>query len=609
MLASEQKIVRLLAQTYLRMSREMFNHETFKHLFLQSNVVKLAVMTQQKPKMAANILESDCSLSNAVVPSVELNKQLSQEKPTTESKAKKSRHNPELHCKGMRLRLLPTPKQACLLKQWIGSSRYVWNWALNQYNVYSEQYFSDLKNNMDVSGKTKTLSSNTVSQHLTQLRKQTKFAWLEAVPRTVLTNSLQHLKTSFSAYYNGLSGKRKGDPPGKPKFRSRLGSNETACFQIDPRHKNPLNLDNQTLTIPGLGPVSVVFSEPVIGDISSISVRRKGKQWFVSLSLINVPERALQRNDKSHLYQSFLDPKDNPDFFDNKTGLAALDASVVSGAVATSDGKTTFFLFNQAVLRSDERAEKQREKLQRVYSRKQELWYNSCGIYRTENGAWPKGLNKILAEKGKKKNSKRMEDVQKRLAVMSLHELFRKHDAIHKFTTDLVRNHHTIVVETLDLKEMAKSVLGRGFRRRMHEACMGEIVKQLKYKCAWHNRTLIFVDKWFASSKRCSNTACHQKYNELKVGEDKWTCIHCNTFHLRDDNASFNLWQEGWRLLEEFFQQNNTNCLAAGSVVRGAQGVVFESVLEKPKIKNNKQVLNVKQTQSSNRFAKTHVSA
>ena len=607
MLASEQKIVRLLARTYLRMSREMFNHETFKHLFLHNDFAKLAVMTQQNPQMNENTWESEQSLSHAVVSSVESN----EEKTTgpSKSKAKKSRHNPELHCKGIRLRLLPTPKQACLLAQWIGSSRYVWNWALNQYTTYSEQYFSDLKNNIDVSARNKTLSSNVVSQNLTQLRKQTKFAWLEAVPRTVLTNALQHLKASFSAYYNGLAGKRKGEPPGKPKFRSRLGSNETACFQIDPRHKNPLNLDNQTLTIPGLGPVSVVFSEPIVGDISSISVKRKRNKWFVSLSLINVPEHALQRQNKSHLYQSFLDPKDNPDFLKSKTGLAAFDASVVSGAVATSDGKTTYSLFNQAVLRSDERAEKQREKLQRVYSRKQELWYNSAGIYRTKTGAWPKDLNKILAEKGKKKKSKRMEDVQKRLAVMSLHELFRKMDGIHKFTTDLVRNHHTIVVETLDLKEMAQSKLGRKFRRRMHEACMGEIVKQLKYKCAWHNRTLIFADQWFASSKRCSNTACHQKYKELKVGEDKWTCTHCKTFHLRDDNASFNLWQEGWRLLEEFFQQNNTNCLAAGSVVRGAQGVVFESVLEKPKIKNNKQVLNVKQTQSSNRFAKTHVSA
>ena len=241
-------------------------------------------MTQQNSQMNANTWESEQLLSHATVSSVEPN----EEKTTdpSKSKAKKSRHNPELHCKGMRLRLLPTPKQAYLLKQWIGSSRYVWNWALNQYTTYSEQYYSDLKNNIDVSGKTKTLSSNVVSQNLTQLRKQTKFAWLEAVPRTVLTNALQHLKASFSAYYNGLSGKRKGEPPGKPKFRSRLGSNETACFQIDPRHKNPLNLDNQTLTIPGLGPVSVVFSEEIGGGHQQHQCEAKTKQ-MVCFALVD----------------------------------------------------------------------------------------------------------------------------------------------------------------------------------------------------------------------------------------------------------------------------------------------------------------------------------
>jgi transposase len=105
---------------------------------------------------------------------------------------------------------------------------------------------------------------------------------------------------------------------------------------------------------------------------------------------------------------------------------------------------------------------------------------------------------------------------------------------------------------------------------------MGEIIRQLKYKCQWHNRTLIFVDKWFPSSKRCSNTACHTKNTELKLKDRDWTCSNCGIHHERDDNAAFNLWQEGWRLLEELFQKNDTACLAAGSAVRGSQGLIVE---------------------------------
>jgi IS605 OrfB family transposase len=204
-----------------------------------------------------------------------------------------------------------------------------------------------------------------------------------------------------------------------------------------------------------------------------------------------------------------------------------------------------------------------------------------AGYKRNPDGTWPKRDYKLVPK------SHQEEDLRKYSAGISLHQLFRRHDAIHKFTTDLVMRHHTIVVETLALTAMATS-LSRGFRRSMHEACMGEIIRQLKYKCEWHNRTLIFADQWFASSKRCSNTTCHQKNTELKLKDREWTCIHCGTHHERDDNAAFNLWQEGWRLLELYFQKNDTTCFAAGSAVRGPQGVIFEAGKKSRKARSSK---------------------
>ncbi len=493
----------------------------------------------------------------------------------------------------------------------------MWNWALQQQNEYStarntsveeislEETPSNHVNDttvahhnlvkQEVLGKDgsslpKTLSVNVLSNNLTQIVKQhsqenfdlssadhPNLAFLKKCPRTVLTNSLQHLGTAWSNFYDGVAGKRR-DEPGKPVFRKRLGKNERATFQVDPRHKYPIDVDNQTVAIPGLGPVQVVLTEDVLGDLSSMTVKRKGNIWLISFSLINVQPSSVQRKP-----EKFVQYPDNPTdtiLNPNKEGLAALDLSVVSGAVATSDGTTTYSLFNEEVLRSNEKHEKCKTKYQRAYSRKMEQLYLANGIVRDANGAWPKNASAQLAKKGVKKNTKNMEKLQEKIAVVDLHELFRKTDAIHKFTTKIVQENHTIVVETLMLYAMAKA-LNKGFRRRMHEACMGKIVEQLKYKCAWYNRTLIFVDKWFPSSKRCSNTACQEKNKHLLLKDREWICTACNTHHIRDNTAAFNLWQEGWRLLEEFFQQNDTNCLAAGSVVRGRQRVVFS--VEKPK--------------------------
>lgn len=119
----------------------------------------------------------------------------------------------------------------------------------------------------------------------------------------------------------------------------------------------------------------------------------------------------------------------------------------------------------------------------------------------------------------------------------------KTHDA-HVFTTALVLAFHTIVVEGLTLKAMAQG-LSRGFRRGFNEAAMGEILRMLAYKCDLYGRTLVVADRWFPSSKRCSNPACHQVNRALKLSDRTWVCAGCDTHHQRDPNAANNLWQEG----------------------------------------------------------------
>ena len=486
-------------------------------------------------------------------------------------KAKNKRHQPHLFCKGQTLRLYPTADQAQLLRQWIGTTRYVWNQALEKQNA---QYLLDQSH----------LSQSELSRELTGLRKQDGMEWLGAVPRTALTCALNHLSDAWTGFFEGKQDKRL-DEPGKPVFRCRNGHSEGVSFQVDPRHSCPLDLENQTLRLPGLGWVNVVISEPLVGEISQITVRQKGHRWLVSLTLINVSKEALQR---SSIRRNILNKQDFPDnptdlaLNPNREGLAALDASVVSGAVATTDGKITFSVFHENVLRSDEKKHQKRVRYQRAYDRKQNHRFETLGFQRDpKTGLWPKAAWKHLKDNGLQ-TSKRQEKMRWKIAGLSLKVTFRKQDALHKFTTALIRENHTIVVETLSLKGMAKS-LGRGFRRRMHEACMGEILRQLKYKAEWQDRTMLFVDRWFPSSKRCSKVDCQEKNKKLELKDRQWVCSHCGQVHERDENAAFNLWQEGWRLLEETLQQNTGELLAAGSVVRGSKGTMFQALPAKPK--------------------------
>src|ERR1700738_3820522 len=78
-------------------------------------------------------------------------------------------------------------------------------------------------------------------------------------------------------------------------------------------------------------------------------------------------------------------------------------------------------------------------------------------------------------------------------------------------------------------------------------AAFSEVRRQLTYKSSWYGKILETVDRWYASSKRCSE--CQYTLDELRLDERQWTCPRCGTCHDRDINAARNLLAEGLRQL------------------------------------------------------------
>ena len=62
-----------------------------------------------------------------------------------------------------------------------------------------------------------------------------------------------------------------------------------------------------------------------------------------------------------------------------------------------------------------------------------------------------------------------------------------------------------------------------------------------------HRLNLVEIDRFFPSSKLCSN--CGHKYQELELSERQWTCSACNAKHSRDENAAKNILVEGIRII------------------------------------------------------------
>ena len=103
-------------------------------------------------------------------------------------------------------------------------------------------------------------------------------------------------------------------------------------------------------------------------------------------------------------------------------------------------------------------------------------------------------------------------------------------------------------METLDIKELFQN---SDFSSSLQSIAWRKLVDMIKYKCEWYGKKFIQINRWFASSKNCSQ--CGYYYKDL--GDKKeWTCPHCQTHHDRDINAAKNIKKEGLiDLIDETF--------------------------------------------------------
>jgi putative transposase len=138
------------------------------------------------------------------------------------------------------------------------------------------------------------------------------------------------------------------------------------------------------------------------------------------------------------------------------------------------------------------------------------------------------------------KGSNNREKARREVARIQAQIADARKDFLHKLTTRLVRENQTIAVEDLAVKNMMKNHKLSG---AIADASWAQLVRQLEYKCQWYGRTLVKIDRWFPSSKRCEK--CGHVVDKLPLDVREWDCPECGTHHDRDINAAQNILAAG----------------------------------------------------------------
>ena len=308
------------------------------------------------------------------------------------------------------------------------------------------------------------------------VNRDTGEVWWSQNSKEAYNTALHGLAQGFSNWSKSRKGQRKGGRVGFPKFKSK---NAPMRFAYSTGFTAPTAGDPYGLKLPRIGRVHCMENahKRVAGArVIRMSVSRLAGRWYASLTVEREPTA-----------------KPAP-----KGGAVGIDLGVKNLATL-SDGTV---IPNPRALGTRLKALR---KAQQALSRKV-------------------------------KGSVRREKAKIRVAKLHARVADVRADAIHKATTMIARNYDTVCIEDLNVAGMMKN---HRLARNPSDAALGEFHRQLEYKTARNGVVLRVVDRWFPSSKTCSN--CGVVKAKLSLSERVFNCDDCGLSIDRDVNAAINI--------------------------------------------------------------------
>lgn len=383
--------------------------------------------------------------------------------------------------KSVKIRLKPTPEQEILFWKSVGTAR----WAYNYFLAENERNYKAYQN-----GETdkKYLSEGDVRKYINNVLKPTTHIWLKDVGSNVMKQAVKDADTALKRFFKGLSG--------YPKFKSKHKSKPSFYVNYENLIWKPNGFKGEKI-----GYIRTIQPLPKLKDKEKYSNPRisyDGKYWYLSVGYnVDCVQQELTNE------------------------VVGIDLGIKDLAVC-SNGKV------YKNINKTKRVKQLKRKLkreQRKLSRK--LTANTKSYTQNRKPVYNKPLKEC--------SNIQKQNAKIRLIYKKLSDIRKNY--LHQTTTEIVKTKpFRVVMEDLNVSGMMKN---KHLSKAIAEQDFYEFIRQMKYKCEWNGIEFIQVDRFYPSSKTCSNCGCIK--HDLKLSDRIYKCPECGMVIDRDLNAAINL--------------------------------------------------------------------
>lgn len=337
----------------------------------------------------------------------------------------------------------------------------------------------------------------------TPAKYKEEYPFLKEVDSLALCNSQMHLQQAFRNYKKNKDHFQK--PTYKKKSRSRLSYTTN-------NQKAGIRIENNRLILPKFqSGIKIKVHRPIEGMIKSVTIEQAPSGHYTASILCEVPD------DQKKPVLS----KDNAVGID--LGLAHL--AIMSNGEKYENPK--YFHELQRKLRKE----------QKVLSRRFEQNVKER-IYDEDGNCIEIIYKKPLREcKNYQKQRRKVAKIHNKINN-------KRSDNLHKVSTEIIKNHDCITLETLKIKNLMKN---RKLSKSIADVGWSKFINMLKYKTERNGKMIVQIEQWFPSSQICSH--CHHNDSKKALNIREWICPNCHTHHDRDINAAINIRNKGLEMI------------------------------------------------------------